>query len=40
MTKNRDKIRFLKRYVEHLFRCYRELPKIADHIDAMLAKLY
>jgi hypothetical protein len=34
------KTNFLKRYVNHLFRCYHDLTTIASHIDKMMAKLY
>jgi hypothetical protein len=36
----RNKLLFLQRYTEHLFRCYRDLSIIAQRIDHMIAKLY
>lgn len=39
-VQTRNKLLFLKRYVDHLFRCYRDLGKIAERIDIMMSKLY
>lgn len=39
-VQTRNKLLFLHRYTEHLFRCYRDLGKIAERIDIMLSKLY
>ena len=37
----RNKLLFIHRYTEHLFRCYRnDLRLIAERIDTMIAKLY
>lgn len=39
-AQNRDKLLFIHRYVEHLFRCYRDLGVIASHLDSIMSKLY